>query len=90
MNIANTTKYPAFDYETETVTHFISQCPANSQIRADYFHTYHSNTEDIINKQSHTRIVECALKQGTSGFFAEGGGGHFEVKEGHPDCLQIT
>ena len=31
MNITNTTKCPACDYETETVTHFISQCPAYSQ-----------------------------------------------------------
>ena len=28
--------------------------------------------------------------QGTSRFLAQGGGGHFEVKEGHPDFLQIT
>ena len=62
MNITNTTKCPACDYETETVTHFISQCPAYSQIRADYFHTYHSNTDDIFNKQSLTRIVGYALK----------------------------
>ena len=62
MNITNTTKCPACDYETETVTHFIGQCPAYSQIRADYFHTYHSNTDDIFNKQSLTRIVGYALK----------------------------
>ena len=52
MNITNTTESPACDYETETVTHFIGQCPAYSQIRADYFHTYHSNTDDIFNEQS--------------------------------------
>ena len=63
MNIANTTKCPACDYETETVTHFIGQCPAYSQIRADYSHTYHSNTDDIFNKQSLTRIVGYALRQ---------------------------
>ena len=40
MNITNTTKCPDCDYETETVTHFIGQCPAYPQIRADYFHTY--------------------------------------------------
>ena len=62
MNITNTTKCPACDYETETVTHFIGQCPAYSQIRADYFHTYHSNTDDIFNKQSLTRIVGYAMK----------------------------
>ena len=62
MNITNTTKCPVCDYETETVTHFIGQCPAYSQIRADYFHTYHSNTDDIFNKQSLTRIVGYALK----------------------------
>ena len=62
MNITNTTTCPACDYETETVTHFIGQCPAYSQIRADYFHTYHSNTDDIFNKQSLTRIVGYALK----------------------------
>ena len=29
--------------------------------------------------------------QGTSRFLAQGGGGgHFEVKDGHPDFLQIT
>ena len=30
--------------------------------------------------------------QGTSRYLAQGGGGggHFEVKEGHPDFLQIT
>ena len=49
----------ACDYETETVTHFIGQYPAYSQIRADSFHTYHSN---IFNKQSLTRIVGYALK----------------------------
>ena len=48
----NTTESPACDYETETVTHFIVQCPAYSQIREDYFHTYHSNTDDIFNEQS--------------------------------------
>ena len=62
MNITNTTKCPACDYETETVTHFIGQCPAYSQIRTDYFHTYRSNTDDIFNKQSLTRIVGYALK----------------------------
>ena len=62
MNITNTTKCLACDYETETVTHFIGQCPAYSQMRADYFHTYHSNTDDIFNKQSLTRIVGYALK----------------------------
>ena len=30
MNITNTTKCPACDYETETVTNFIGQCPAYS------------------------------------------------------------
>ena len=58
----NTTKCPACDYETEAVTHFIGQCPAYLQIRADYFHTYHSNTDDIFNKQSLTRIVGYAQK----------------------------
>ena len=62
MNITNTTKCPACDYETGTVTHFIGQCPAYSQIRADYFHTYHSNTDEIFSKQSLTRIVGYALK----------------------------
>ena len=62
MNITNTTKCPAGDYETETVTQFIGQCPAYSQIRADYFHTYPLNTDDIFNKQSLTRIVGYALK----------------------------
>ena len=62
MNITNTTKCPACDYETETVTHFIGQCPAYSQIRADYFHTYYSNTDEIFDKQSLTRIVGFALK----------------------------
>ena len=61
MNITNTTKCPACDYETETVTNFIGQCPAYSQIRADYFHTYHSNTDDIFIKQSLTRIVGLRL-----------------------------
>ena len=61
MNIANTTKCPACGYEPETVTHFIGQCPAYSQIRADYFHTYNSNTDDIFNKLSLTRIVGYSL-----------------------------
>ena len=62
MNITSTTKCPACDYKKETVTHFIGQCPAYSQIRADYFHTCHSNTDDIFNKQSLTRIFGYALK----------------------------
>ena len=62
MNITNTTKCTACDYETTTVTHFISQWPAYSQIRADYFHTYQSNTDGIFNKQSLTHIVGYALK----------------------------
>ena len=41
---------------------FIGHCPAYSQIRADYFHTYHTNTDDIVNKHSLTRIVGYALK----------------------------
>ena len=61
MNITNTTKCPACDYETETVNHSIGQCPAYSQIRAEYFHTYHSNTDDIFNKQNLARIVGYAL-----------------------------
>ena len=65
-NITNTTKCPVCDYETETVTHFIGQCPAYSQIRADYFQTYHSNTDDMFDKQSLTRIVGYALE--TKGF----------------------
>ena len=62
MDITNTTKCSACDYETETVTHFIGQCPANSQIREDYFHAYHTNTDDIFHKQILTPIVGNALK----------------------------
>ena len=62
MNITNTTKCPACDYKMETVYNFIGQCPAYSQIRADYFHTYHSITDYIFNKQSLTRIVGYAQK----------------------------
>ena len=46
----------------ETVPHFIGQCQAYSQIRADYFHTYHLNTEDIFDKQNLTSIFGYALK----------------------------
>ena len=61
INITNITNCPACDYKIETVPHFIDHRPAYSQIRADYFHTYHTNTDDIFNKQSLTRIVGYAL-----------------------------
>ena len=53
--ITNTTKYPACDYKTDTVVHFIKQCRAYSQIRANYLKTCHTNTDDIFNKHSLTR-----------------------------------
>ena len=54
MNITNTTKCPACDYETETVTHFIGQCPAYSQIRATIStHTTQTQMTYLINKASH-------------------------------------
>ena len=41
----------------QTVARFIGQCPASSQIREDYFQTYHSIANDVFNKQSLTSIV---------------------------------
>ena len=63
MIITNTTKCPVCDYETETVAHFIGHCPAYSQIRADYFQTYHTNTDDILNKHSLTALLDMFLRQ---------------------------
>ena len=60
MNITNTTKCPACDYETETVTHFIGQC--KSGLTTSILTTLIPMTYSLFNKQSLTRIVGYALK----------------------------
>ena len=63
VNIINTTKCPACDYKTETVAHVIGHCPAYSQIRADFFQTYHTNTDTYLSNTDSLALLDMLLRQ---------------------------
>ena len=46
--------------EEETVSHFLVQCPAITQIRGQYFQDYYLSVNDIFDNQHISTIVNFA------------------------------
>ena len=47
--------------EEETVSHFLVQCPAITQIRGQYFQDYYLSVNDIFDNQHISTIVNFVL-----------------------------
>ena len=61
MTLSNTDICPKCELEVETVDHFLSSCPAFSQLREDHFIAYYIDTTDIFE-----HFVEMGHFQGCS------------------------
>ena len=57
---SNTSACPMCGDEEETVSHFLGQCPAITQIRGQYFQDYYLSVNDIFDNQHITTIVNFA------------------------------
>ena len=62
MTLNNTDICPKCELEIETVNHFLTSCPAFSQLRADHFNAYYTNITDIFKHFDITHIVNFAIK----------------------------
>ena len=62
MTISNTDICPKCDLEPESVTHFLTSCPAYTQVRADFFCNYFNNITDINEHFDITHVVNFAIK----------------------------
>ena len=46
----------------ETVAHFIGQCPAHMKLRGEFFNTFYSSINDIIDNNNLNNIITYAIK----------------------------